>query len=87
MELASTVRAKVRCSGIKNTEGSFKGKPTIMSTLEFYFVYANGDPNHENSKFWEYSPGGKIEMNTVNPEAVKALQIGKEYYIDFIPAS
>lgn len=45
-------------------------------------VYANGDPSHENSKFWAASPSGTFEINTVNKAAVEALVLGGEYYID-----
>jgi hypothetical protein len=50
-------------------------------------VYANGDPDHENSKFWNASPGGSFELNIVNAAAVEMFEPGKEYYLDFTPAS
>lgn len=49
-------------------------------------MYHNGDPSHENSRFWAYTPGGSIELNTVNAEAVAQFDLGKEFYIDFTPA-
>ncbi len=58
-----------------------------LRTLEFSPVYANNDPKHENSKFWDASPSGKIELGTVNPEAWSQFELGEEYYIDFTPAS
>lgn len=57
-----------------------------MTTIKMSPVYANNDPNHENSKFWRYSPSGSLELGCVNPEAVKQFELGKEYYIDFTPA-
>lgn len=57
-----------------------------MRTLKFSPVYANGDPNHENSKFWQYTPAGSIELGTVNQDAWSHFEIGKEYYVDFTPA-
>ena len=49
-------------------------------------VYANGDPEHENSKFWEASPGGSFKLSTVNKSAVDSMVLGAEYYIDITPA-
>ena len=65
---------------------SYVSVPGTVTTLKLSPVYANGDPNHENSKFWAASPGGSLALNCVNPEAVKLFEVGKEYYIDFTPA-
>lgn len=59
---------------------------TEMRTLRFSPVYANNDPDHENSKFWKASPQGSIELGTINPEAWSQFKLGGTYYIDFIPA-
>jgi hypothetical protein len=58
-----------------------------LRTLKFSPVYGNNDPNHENTKFWQASPSGSIMLGTVNPEAWSKFELGKEYYIDFSPAS
>lgn len=55
--------------------------------LDMSPVYANGDPNHENSKFWEMTPGGSFNVATVNKAAVESMVLGAEYYIDITPAS
>lgn len=55
-------------------------------TLIFQPVYANNDPNHENSRFWRYSPSGELRLGTVNPEAWSQFELGKEYYLDFSAA-
>lgn len=39
--------------------------------------------SHENEQFFKWTPYGKIEMGTINPEASKQFEVGKEYYIDF----
>ena len=54
--------------------------------LDMSPVYANGDPNHENSKFWEATPGGSFKVSTVNKTAVGTMVLGAEYYIDITPA-
>lgn len=63
-----------------------KHEPCEMSTIKMSPVYANNDPNHENSKFWAASPGGSLALNCVNAAAVAELELGKEYYIDFTKA-
>lgn len=88
------VRAKFTMTSYKTTQyprAIDKAKPwseenkeiVEMRTLEFTPVYANNDPTHENTKFWNASPSGKIELGTVNPEAWKDFELGKEYYVDF----
>ena len=83
-----TVRAKFKLVGWKNAVGSRlkdgKWVEGIVASLEFSAVHSE-DPNSENRKFWEATPSGKIELNIVNPEALKDFDIGKEYYVDFIP--
>lgn len=69
----------------KQADGTYKTVPAKVTTLTLNPVYANNDPNHENSKFWAASPGGRLELNCVNPEAVKQFEVGKEFYIDFTP--
>lgn len=61
-------------------------EPCEVRTLTFNPVYGNGDPNHENSKFWDASPGGELKMNCVNQEAWERFELGKEYYLDFSPS-
>lgn len=41
----------------------------------------------ENEKFFEYTPSGSIMLSTINEEASKQFEIGKEYYVDFTPAN
>jgi len=53
-----------------------------MDTIEASPVYANGDPNHENTKFWQASPGGKFELNCVNPGVLSGLKAGVQFYVD-----
>ena len=37
----------------------------------------------ENEKFFRYTPFGKMEFGTVNSDAAKQFEVGKEYFIDF----
>lgn len=76
---------------LKNPDGSPKlnedGRqihgPGEVRTVVLSPVYANGDPNHENTKFWAASPSGRIELGCANLAAADAFELGKEYYIDF----
>jgi hypothetical protein len=67
-------------------DGVTKYVPAEMHTLTMNPVYANNDPNHENSKFWAASPGGEFKLNCVNADAVKDLKLGAEYYLDITEA-
>lgn len=60
--------------------------PCEKRTLNFTPVYANNDPKHENSRFWDASPSGSLQLGTINPEAWSRFELGKEYYLDFVPA-
>ena len=42
--------------------------------------------SEENKKFWAWTPTGSITIGTINDEAVKQFEAGKEYYVDFAPA-
>lgn len=92
------VRAKFRLSrfeasawkqGKKDTDGKATNEiETVeMRTLIFEPVYGNGDPEHENTKFWNATPSGEIKLGTVNQRAWENFEIGEEYYVDFTPAS
>ncbi len=37
----------------------------------------------ENEQFFRYTPGGGIDLNTVNSAALAQFQQGEEYYVDF----
>lgn len=52
--------------------------------IEMAPVYSD-DPDHPNRAFWEATPNGKIEMQINNPSALEQFEVGKEYYVDFLP--
>ncbi len=70
----------------KDERGYGKREPCEMNTIKMSPVYGNGDPNHENTKFWAASPGGSLALNCVNAAAVSYFELGKEYYLDFTKA-
>jgi len=63
------------------------GSPEELRTLYFTPVYGNGDPNHENTKFFKWSPSGEIKLGTVNRAAWEHMKLGAEYYVDFTMAT
>lgn len=71
------VRAKFRVNSLTQYENA------VSVFLEP--VYSD-DPESENKKFWDYTPSGKIELQTTNLEAAKQFEVAKEYYVDFTPA-
>lgn len=77
------VRAKFKCDVI--TERSV-GPTDVQHDIELSLVYQGDDSEHENAKFWKYTPAGKIQMSCLHPDAVKQFAVGKSYYIDFSPA-
>jgi hypothetical protein len=54
-----------------------------MRTIIMNPVYGNGNPDHENTKFWKASPSGELRLGCVNPEVWPQFELGKEYYLDF----
>ena len=87
-----TVRAKFKCISISRGLGSRKddeGKyvECELRTVKLQPVYGNGDPSHENAKFWNATPSGFIELGVINLEAAEGFEIGQEYYVDFSPAA
>lgn len=66
--------------------GRSKWVPMEAWTVEMRPVSGNGDPSHENTKFWNASPSGEFKVETVNKEAVEDLVLDGEYYFDITPA-
>jgi hypothetical protein len=94
-----SVRAKFKVDAIEMTsytadyEKTPEGKDdyakpikVTMYTVKASPVYGNGDPNHENTKFWKASPSGSLTLGTINEQAAKHFTIGSEVYVDFTPA-
>lgn len=84
-----TVRAKFRVDRIERTMVSVdidgEWVPQERWTVTMFPVYSN-DEHAENRKFWNATPAGKIELNTVNADAVAEFDLEDEFYVDFIKA-
>jgi hypothetical protein len=69
-----TVRCKFHCAHKDEASGQINFSP----------VYSGSD---ENKAFFRATPSGSIVFQTVNPAAFHQFEVGKEYYVDFTPAS
>lgn len=73
------VRAKFHC--VSNEKTSSTDEAGYIIKL---FPVASG--SKENEQFYKWTPAGSIDLNIVNEGAAVAFEVGKEYYVDFIPA-
>lgn len=71
-----SVRAKFRVTSVTAHEGG-------SSAVVLAPVLSGSE---ENKSFWKWTPGGKVELLTINPEAASQFEPGKEFYVDFTPA-
>lgn len=83
--------AKFRCESVTHAmgtvpslsaEGKLESRQGPVASVTMVPVYHQGDPAHENSKFWAASPSGKFELQVVNLAAVEDLEPGAEYYLE-----
>lgn len=44
-----------------------------------------GKDSEENKVFWDATPSGTLELQTINPKAWRYFELGQEFYIDFKP--
>lgn len=78
-----SVRAKFVCTDVEVTTQANGEK---LSTVKLEPV-RDPDPASENGRFFRYTPWGRIEMGTINEVAAAQFQAGKDYFVDFTPAS
>lgn len=70
------MRCKVVCNHKSTTETDAR--------LSFSPVYTGSE---ENKEFFKYTPGGDFSIYTVNLAVAEKFEMGKEYYVDFSPAT
>jgi len=73
-----SVRAKFKCISVTVGEGEYA---TAQISLEPVI-----DGSDENKSFYKYTPGGRIDLQVVNPAAAGQFSPGQEFYVDFTPA-
>ena len=71
-----SVRAKMKVGSIELQQGG--GGSVVL------FPVASGSA--ENEQFYKYTPSGKLELSTINADAIGQFELGKEFYIDISPA-
>lgn len=49
-------------------------------------MFAVHSGSEENAKFFKYTPSASLDLQTVNPEAIKQFEQGKQYYVDISEA-
>ncbi len=76
-----TVRAKFKVHEIATH--SYGGK--LAKTVKLQPVVRDDDPQSENTKFWQSTPTGRIELGTINMDAATQFEINGEYYVTFEP--
>lgn len=74
-----SVRAKFRCDNIEPAQVGDNPPATIRLS-----PVTSGSP--ENESFYKFTPGGSLVLGTINAEAVKQFEVGKDYYVDISPA-
>lgn len=72
------VRAKMKVESNEPVVGG-EGRSVTLRPV------TGGSP--ENKKFYKWTPGGQLILSNLNEEAAAHLPVGKEFYIDIIPAS
>ena len=77
MSVTSEVVCKFVFSAMKTYLDYKKRK---VYDLEFHPVAGDTE---ENKKFWEATPSGIFQFQTINEEAAKMFQFGHEYYVTF----
>jgi hypothetical protein len=80
------VKAKFVCNGVLpvvNREGHVDGY-----SINFHAVYndPDGKQNEENKQYWKLTPGGSINLYTVNENAASQFKAGKQYFVEFTEA-
>lgn len=66
----------------KDARGYDVYEPCEMRSIKMSPVYGNGDPHHENTKFWQSSPSGEFRIDVVNPAASEQFKVGQEWLFD-----
>lgn len=77
-----SVRAKFAVQSVTRTQHWDKSKGEFQ-TIKLTPVTSGSD---ENKAFYDATPGGQVELATLNAEAGNYFELGKEYYLDFTKA-
>lgn len=75
-----SIIAKFKIQSVTKTEGydSYQKVPSPGYSIAAYPVYTGDE---ENQKFFQATPGGKLELYTLNAMAGKQFEPGDEVYV------
>lgn len=69
------VRAKFKVQSVTEAEGGLKSATLTPVT----------SGSKENEEFYKWTPGGQINLSTMNPAASEQFKPGRVFYVDFTP--
>lgn len=76
-----TVRCKFTC----DSRREFTAGPTSDSKLLYDYTFRpiyDADKTSENGRFWEWTPGGQLNVTSVKDST---FVVGQAYYLDLTP--
>lgn len=79
MEPTAVVRAKVQVQEVKQTNWQPNAREITARCVHSSDI-------EEDKRFSEATPSGSITLFVNNPAAIEKLPLGKQFYVDFIPA-
>lgn len=86
-----TARAKARCYSKTEqdwthyrTDADGRYVKEDKRAWNYTFASASGHESVENSRFWDASPNGKLELMGVRSDL---YEVGQWYYLDFTPTT
>jgi len=71
------IRTKFFCHSVTKMVSA----PAFVYNYKFSAVTSGSE---ENKTFWKWTPSGMIELSSIRDDL---FEVGKEYYLDFMPAS
>lgn len=79
--MTGTVRAKFKVTKISNTDTRYEGG----SAQRLYHIELRpvSDGSEENKQFYAWTPGGEIQLSTVNEAVAEAFKDFGDFYVDF----
>lgn len=73
-----SVRAEFYCNAINKSSDN-------STAVAHLIVVKTGSA--ENESWSKYTPSGQLQMVISTPAAFEQIELGKEYFIDIVPAS
>ena len=77
-----TVKALMKCTGIKTRVGYYKGNEVLAGNVELDCSYSDDESMRE---YADASPSGRLELSIDNPDALIQFTPGKYYEITMKP--